>query len=337
MRPDVKLGLVISMVVVLVAGGYFLYRGNGEASVAVTTGPDALTAQVAEKSPENVHRDALGEADRSRATPSAPNEVEHPMPPGRSVRPDGRVVAGEGTPLGRQTRSTRPVTSSPTRHKEAGATTPGDVAKRVSDAAPARKLQPADVRRQQVADRTANRRPDAGAARPRGAQRTKQPSSDRSISLAAPKSPPQRSAKQPDATKQAVAVDTHRVQPGDTLSSLAKRYYGSERFTRFLIDGNPQLEDPNRLAAGAIVKIPPRPAHEALSRPASTTTSRGPSTAGDGRRTYLVQPGDSFYAIARDVLHDASRWKELFELNKDLVKGDPTSLQIGQVIVLPPP
>ena len=133
----------------------------------------------------------------------------------------------------------------------------------------------------------------------------------------------------------AIAVETHRLQPGDTLAGLAMSYYGSERYVRLLLDSNPQITNPDRLRVGSIVKIPPVPADDrsSASKPQSMPRKSAPPTGKN--RTYTVQSGDSFYAIAQSQLGEASRWNELFELNKVLVKGDPKRLQIGQVISLP--
>lgn len=140
-------------------------------------------------------------------------------------------------------------------------------------------------------------------------------------------------------------MDIHRVQSGDTFSSLALMYYGGERYTQFLIDTNPQIHDPNRLNLGAEIRIPPLPDAAKAStsgaptaRPASPTA--GQTTGAHRRtaaeaRTYRVKPGDTFYGIARDELGAASRWKELFELNRQMVNGDPKQLQVGQVLTLP--
>lgn len=49
---------------------------------------------------------------------------------------------------------------------------------------------------------------------------------------------------------------------------------------------------------------------------------------------YVVQPGDSLSKIARDKLGDASRWPEIFELNKDQIK-DPNLIYPGQKLRLP--
>lgn len=166
------------------------------------------------------------------------------------------------------------------------------------------------------------------------------------------------------------AVETHRVQSGDTFASLAKKYYGGERYTDFLVKSNAQIATPDRLAIGMTVRIPPAPTEEQLaqatsgaSRPAATEKKTGgansvpTSKPGDARtaganvpggnvadgkpvasasgRTYRVKEGDTFYSIAKSSLGSSSRWKELFELNKQAVQGDPTRLRAGQTLTLP--
>lgn len=51
-------------------------------------------------------------------------------------------------------------------------------------------------------------------------------------------------------------------------------------------------------------------------------------------KTYTVQPGDSLSKIAKEQLGDASRWKEIFEANKETIK-DPNLIRVGQEITLP--
>ena len=50
--------------------------------------------------------------------------------------------------------------------------------------------------------------------------------------------------------------------------------------------------------------------------------------------TYTVVKGDSLYKIAKAKLGDGSKWKEIYNLNKDKIK-DPNVIQIGQVFKLP--
>jgi nucleoid-associated protein YgaU len=48
---------------------------------------------------------------------------------------------------------------------------------------------------------------------------------------------------------------------------------------------------------------------------------------------YVVQSGDTLSEIAQEQLGDASRWREIFELNRALV-SDPDKIFPGQVLVL---
>ncbi len=51
-------------------------------------------------------------------------------------------------------------------------------------------------------------------------------------------------------------------------------------------------------------------------------------------RTYTVRPNDSLYAIAREVLGDGNRWREIYAMNTKLLGPDPV-LQPGMVLTLP--
>ena len=119
------------------------------------------------------------------------------------------------------------------------------------------------------------------------------------------------------------AVRSHTVARGDTFSILAEIYYGSQRHTGFLMEANPQVTDPNRLLVGTVIKVPPLGER---TQTAAAATREG---------TYRVRQGDTFYGIARDVLGDPGRWKELLDLNSALVNGDPKNLRVGQVLELP--
>lgn len=150
----------------------------------------------------------------------------------------------------------------------------------------------------------------------------------------APNPAPPTSSSNPAGTTRS-QTESHRVQPGDSFASLAQTYYGNSKYASVLAEANPEFKEPSRLPVGSIVKIPPKPAQppaEPVRLASATNASERPAS---GARTYKVQAGDSFYSIARKELGDANRWKELFALNKELVRGDATNLQIGQVVRLP--
>ncbi len=303
MRPDVKLGVVVSMIFVFVAGTYYLYRDRQEEPLVIAGGLNASSkpAAVAEQTGVDILA-ASREKRRSAGDGIAKRTVSGRRISEVANRRPARTPHGTARPAAGKTAGKPSNTPDRARLSNAGA----------QSVTPSRK----------TISQQARRTPAPGRAK--GAMR-----------LLAAQGQARGAAKRAGAAGRAAAVDNHRVQPGDTFSSLAHRYYGSTTFTRFLIDSNPHIADPDRLRIGTIVKIPSRPAVSAMQIPASAGSPV--AKASDGPPTYVVKPGDSFYVIARDVLGDARRWKELFELNREAVKGDPTRLQAGQVLVLPVP
>jgi murein DD-endopeptidase MepM/ murein hydrolase activator NlpD len=65
----------------------------------------------------------------------------------------------------------------------------------------------------------------------------------------------------------------------------------------------------------------------AVVAPVATAAAQPPSPAA----TYTVKPGDTLMSIARAVLGDASRWREIFDLNTDRL-SDPGLIYPGQVL-----
>lgn len=51
-------------------------------------------------------------------------------------------------------------------------------------------------------------------------------------------------------------------------------------------------------------------------------------------KVYVVKAGDSLSKIAQAVYGDASRWKEIYEANKDKLKN-PDQIKPGQELVIP--
>ena len=65
----------------------------------------------------------------------------------------------------------------------------------------------------------------------------------------------------------------------------------------------------------------------------SSSTANAP--AGEAvTRTYTVVGGDSLSKIAKKIYGDASRWKDIFEANKDTIKN-PDLIHPGQVLKIP--
>lgn len=59
-------------------------------------------------------------------------------------------------------------------------------------------------------------------------------------------------------TEQAVGETTYTVKKGDTLSHIAKAHYGKASRWKRIYDANrDQLDDPDRIKPGQVLKVPP--------------------------------------------------------------------------------
>jgi tetratricopeptide (TPR) repeat protein len=53
-----------------------------------------------------------------------------------------------------------------------------------------------------------------------------------------------------------------------------------------------------------------------------------------GRRTYVVQPGDTLASISRKFYHSSKHWKEILDANEKSIEN-PKELRVGQTLVIP--
>lgn len=344
MRNDVKIGLVLSLVVVVVAGWYFVGRGRKDKPVPIDN--DVPKTKKLTDASRPAETPGQAKVHKPAARPSARDS--HRKPPARTSR---RPVASDKSAAGIEA-----AVAPPRRPTPSGVKRP---AKRQTPAEP-RPLSDILIFDRSVDDeRQASGISDASAADSIGAQK---PRADRTASmtpsLSSAKPTPETSKPVVEAPRKSVSglltsrtpkpapkslanVRTHVVGPGDTIAILAEIYYGSQACTDYLLKVNPDV-DPRRLAIGTKLLIPAKPGDMSVlaaidkQKKTEKTETKSPATVKlASRRTYTVKPGDSFYKIAREVLGDESRWREVFELNKDLVGGVPERLQIGQIIKLP--
>jgi len=52
-------------------------------------------------------------------------------------------------------------------------------------------------------------------------------------------------------------------------------------------------------------------------------------------KTYTVKSGDSLWAIAKQLLGDGSRWKEIYNANTGVIGSNPDLIYPGQVFRIP--
>ncbi len=141
-------------------------------------------------------------------------------------------------------------------------------------------------------------------------------------------------------------MKTHKVEAGDTFSSLAARYLGHAKHADRIAKANPSV-DPRRLRIGMELRIPAAaesaaappgsriPTADAGTRAAPPRTAIEASPIPDGR-AYTVQQGQRWSDLAERFFKDANRWPELYELNRGRVPRNPNLLRAGTVIEIPP-
>lgn len=139
----------------------------------------------------------------------------------------------------------------------------------------------------------------------------------------------------PNPAGAAAVPGTHKIQAGETLSSIAAHYYGDDRLYAAILKANPSLV-PERLRVGQVINLPdPASVRGTMPNvPARVPTSDQPI---DPTRQYRVQPGDSLNGIALRLYGDANQWVRIYELNKQAIGENPARLRVGQILALPAP
>jgi nucleoid-associated protein YgaU len=139
----------------------------------------------------------------------------------------------------------------------------------------------------------------------------------------------QTAGQNPAPTQPANAVATtrtYKAEPGDSLSKIASKMYGSASKTNMnvIVAANASLKDnPNRVIVGKTYTIPPLGATSTDAPPVELTSQDSASAkpAGQSEYTYTVKSGDSLWSIATNELGDAKTIAAIKELNKDILNG----------------
>lgn len=160
------------------------------------------------------------------------------------------------------------------------------------------------------------------------------------VSTVRPASPPSALSDAPTlasnpsaATSASNSVREHVVASGDTLSSIAARYLGSEAKWEEIAKANPGI-NPNAMKVGAKLSIPSGSIASASSARAPSTSAPAPTTAPVPSNEYVVKAGDTLTRIARQTLGSAD-WESIYEANRSVIGPNPAALRVGMKLSIP--
>jgi nucleoid-associated protein YgaU len=137
----------------------------------------------------------------------------------------------------------------------------------------------------------------------------------------------------------------YAVADGDTYWSIAKKAYDSGAYFKALYEHNRrQLNNAGSLRPGMQLLLPdeatlqrlypslcPRPQRVA----AATRATRASATMPADGPEHVVSEGDTLYDVARRRLGKASRWAEIYELNREEIGAASDRLEPGTRLALP--
>lgn len=133
---------------------------------------------------------------------------------------------------------------------------------------------------------------------------------------------------------------TLKISEGESYYTIAKRVYGSPRyFSALALFNQHRIPDPRRMRAGMIILLPEAEELKEKFPQFFVDSNRRSKSPGffllpDGTPAYRTGEGETLSEISQRFLGRASRWVEIFELNRSVLPN-PKNLRPGTVLGLP--
>lgn len=127
--------------------------------------------------------------------------------------------------------------------------------------------------------------------------------------------------------------ETHKVASGETLSSIATKYYGAAKHHKLIADANPGI-NPNNLALNTVLKLPAKPADAAVRTPGlilpGTPGAVTPVPA--DAQTHKIESGDTLTSIS-EKHYGSARFIGVIKSANSIT--DENRLSLGKTLIIP--
>ena len=359
MAQETKVGLVVGLGFIVCFAMILANRGGADRirpqmPYQLFSGPTAPSGTSSSLLPEQHAQSLRNDPRRSDARPHAaakPSAVE----PTGTGRPDPGT-AGDPDRFSRRRPIPRPQDVAEPESAVADRTTDSGVTLLAGGPAPeteSPERAPATHHAEPVVERADKGAPLPAALAPYAEQFEKKPPRDEAAATVAAAAPTPGEAE-------------HVVASGDTLTKIARRYYGStgkDTVDALYAANRTVLNSPNAAPVGRTLRLPviggkaPRgksaeagtkpgrdagpedaqPDRDAVAKTGKAGREPAPALAKNDRpayRKYTVQKGDLLSTIAQKQLGSAQRWKEIVALNKNLC-SNAHNLPCGAEIRIP--
>lgn len=133
---------------------------------------------------------------------------------------------------------------------------------------------------------------------------------------------------------------TYVIRKGDSLSSIAVKFYGREEGNRLanirkIYEANKdRMESIDTIIAGKTLVIPPLAGKTFAVVKQEKTNSRGKTSSGSSYRFYTVKKGETLWEIAAEQLGSGARFTDIAALNAHTL-SDEDSVYPGMQLKLP--
>jgi nucleoid-associated protein YgaU len=142
---------------------------------------------------------------------------------------------------------------------------------------------------------------------------------------------------------------THKVQKGETFSTIAAAAYGSANYYPYIMRANPKV-DAKALKPGMELALPyvaeVKGTGSAAEEKSATKGEKGEATpashkAGpaplDATKEYKVVAGDSLNKIAIRLYGKQDMTQKIYEANRSAIGENPAAIKVGMILKLPQP